>query len=235
MAHSGLPTSCARPAATRPALARRLTASLPARAAPSCDSSEETLSRSRRLRSQPAASTTAAVPAAERTDVPAVFMCNELRRGPGKIARPAPHQTAVPKGLLANRVAFDRRTATELDRAGLLRRVALRACLPAGVRYGVERNRNAGRRLVVRAEIRNGRRVVAVVVREVGFLRGDEIAEVRLHRGDVRLLLRVGELRNRDRGENADDDDDDQQLDQGETLLVGHHACLLPGESLIVD
>src|ERR1035437_7963178 len=129
----------------------------------------------------------------------------------------------VDEPLLANRVAFARRTATELDRAGLRRRVALRACLPAGVRYGVERNRDAGRRLVVRAEIRNGRRVVAVVVREVGFLRGDEIAEVRLHRGDVRLFLRVGELRNRDRGKNADDDDDDQQLDEGEALLVTRH------------
>src|ERR1035437_5802688 len=103
MAHSGLPTSCARPAATRPALARRLTASLPARAAPSCDSSEETLSRSRRLRSQPAASTTAAVPAAERTDVPAVFMCNELRSATGKIAPPPPHQAAVAKARLGAR------------------------------------------------------------------------------------------------------------------------------------
>src|SRR5207249_8631912 len=35
-----------------------------------------------------------------------------------------------------------------------------------------------------------------------------------LHRREIRLLLRVRELRNRDRGQNADDHDDDQKLDQ---------------------
>src|SRR5262249_43184335 len=34
------------------------------------------------------------------------------------------------------------------------------------------------------------------------------------------FLLRVGELRNRDRGQNADDHDHDQKLDQSETLAV---------------
>jgi len=61
-------------------------------------------------------------------------------------------------------------------------------------------------------------------VGEVRFLGGDEVAEVGLHRRDVRLLLGVGELRNGDSGEDADDDNDDEELDEGEASAVVH--CL---------
>src|SRR4029077_1932366 len=69
-------------------------------------------------------------------------------------------------------------------------------------------------------------RQVGRVVRRIGeeaLFRGHHVAEVRLHRGDIRLRLRVRELRDRNRGENADDHDDDQQLDEGEALAV--HSC----------
>src|SRR5436853_643433 len=49
---------------------------------------------------------------------------------------------------------------------------------------------------------------------------GNQVAQIRLHRGEIRLFLRVRELRNRDRGQNTDDHDDDQKLDQCETLAV---------------
>src|SRR2546430_13421570 len=58
----------------------------------------------------------------------------------------------------------------------------------------------------------------ATVVSSVLLFVGRHVAKVRLHRGDVRLVLGVGELRNRNRGKNADDDDYDQKLDQRETL-----------------
>ena len=70
----------------------------------------------------------------------------------------------------------------------------------------------------------------ARVLRAVGEIRlfsRHEVAEVRLHRGDVGLLLRVRELRNRDRGKNADDDHDDQKFDEGEAFAVVH--LRLPG------
>src|SRR5207249_10643671 len=44
--------------------------------------------------------------------------------------------------------------------------------------------------------------------------------------GEIRLLLRVGKLRNRDRGQNADDHDHDQQLNERETLAVHLHIPL---------
>src|SRR5258705_6353507 len=41
-----------------------------------------------------------------------------------------------------------------------------------------------------------------------------------IYRREIRLFLRVRELRNRDRGQNADDHDHDQKLNQSETLAV---------------
>src|SRR2546425_12454051 len=52
---------------------------------------------------------------------------------------------------------------------------------------------------------------------------------VRLHRGEVRLFLRVGKLGDRDGGQNADDHHHDQQLNEREALAV--HLTLLPLES----
>src|SRR4029077_5269484 len=69
--------------------------------------------------------------------------------------------------------------------------------------------------------------VRAVVVRGVLLFVGRHVAQVRLHRCDIRLVLRVRELRNRDRGKDADDDDDDQKLDEGKTLLAGHSCVSL--------
>src|SRR5450759_1662645 len=71
------------------------------------------------------------------------------------------------------------------------------------------------------------REVRAVVVGgKLLFIRS-EVTKVRLHRGDVRLVLRIRELRNRNRGKNADDDDYDQKLNKSKTLFVARHFCLL--------
>src|ERR1700716_1803357 len=64
------------------------------------------------------------------------------------------------------------------------------------------------------------REVRAVVVGgKLLFIRR-EVAKVRLHRGDVRLVLRIRKLRNRNRGKNADDDDNDQKFNKSKTLFV---------------
>src|SRR3954451_9436463 len=68
---------------------------------------------------------------------------------------------------------------------------------------------------------------VGLVIAEEPFLRGNQVPQVRLHAGKNRLFLRVGKLRNCDRGQNADDHDHDQQLDQGKTLAVAHYFLLL--------
>src|SRR5207245_10091855 len=52
------------------------------------------------------------------------------------------------------------------------------------------------------------------------LFRSHEVPEIRLHRSQIRLLLRVGELRNRDGGQNTDDHHNDQKLNEGETLAV---------------
>ena len=54
---------------------------------------------------------------------------------------------------------------------------------------------------------------VGHVVREIYFLRCRQIAQVCLHGGDVSLVLGVGELRNGNGGQDADDHRSDQQLD----------------------
>src|SRR5437870_1044146 len=69
---------------------------------------------------------------------------------------------------------------------------------------------------------RGSREVSTTVVGSVLLFVGRHVAKVRLHRGDVRLVLRICELRNRDRGKNADDDDHDQKLNEGKTLFVAH-------------
>src|SRR6185437_12586591 len=63
---------------------------------------------------------------------------------------------------------------------------------------------------------------------EIGFLGGHQIPKIRLHRGDVRLRLGVGELRDRDGGQDTDDHHHDQQLNERETLAI--HLTLLPLE-----
>src|SRR6266568_2944743 len=70
---------------------------------------------------------------------------------------------------------------------------------------------------------RGSREVSTTVVGGILLFVGRHVAKVRLHRGDVRLVFCISELRNRDRGKNADDDDDDQKLNEGKTLLVAHH------------
>src|SRR5437868_12313457 len=69
---------------------------------------------------------------------------------------------------------------------------------------------------------RGSREVGTTVVGSVLLFVGRHVAKVRLHRGEIRLFLGVGELRNRDRGKNADDDDYDQKLNEGKTLFVAH-------------
>src|SRR5256885_6797684 len=56
----------------------------------------------------------------------------------------------------------------------------------------------------------------------------NQVTKVRLHRGEVRLFLRVGELGDRDGGQNADDHHHDQQFDERKTLAV--HLTVLPLE-----
>src|SRR5712692_810262 len=80
---------------------------------------------------------------------------------------------------------------------------------------GAEVHRARGRR--------GGARDAGRVLHRVGKIRlfgRDQVAQVRLHRGDVRLRLGVRELRDRDRGQDADDHDHDQELNERETLTV---------------
>src|SRR5438034_426859 len=79
---------------------------------------------------------------------------------------------------------------------------------------------------------RGARRGRAVLDRvgEVRLFGGHQVPKVRLHRGDVRLRLRVGELRDRDGGQDADDYHHNQQLNECETLAV--HLTLLPLKSI---
>src|SRR3989441_385643 len=60
-------------------------------------------------------------------------------------------------------------------------------------------------------------------VGEERLFRRHQVAQIRLHRRDVSFALGVGELRDRDRGQNADNHDHDQQLNECETLAV--HDC----------
>src|SRR5712692_2628980 len=80
---------------------------------------------------------------------------------------------------------------------------------------GAEVHRARGRR--------GGARDAGRVLHRVGKVRlfgRYQVAQVRLHGGDVRLRLGVRELRDRDRGQDADDHDHDQELNERETLAV---------------
>src|SRR2546423_10841915 len=63
-------------------------------------------------------------------------------------------------------------------------------------------------------------------VGEDRLLSRHEVTHVGLHRSDVSLPLRVGELRDRDGGQDADDYHHDQQLNERKTLAV--HVTLTP-------
>src|SRR6267154_4169517 len=131
-----------------------------------------------------------------------------------------------PKALDALRLALfvgrGKRRRTHVNRAGL-RRGRVRH----GRRETVSRHRDGGANHATGRGVR--RAEVAGVLHRVGEIRlfgGNEVAQVRLHRREIRLLLRVRELRNRDRGQNADDHDHDQKLDQCKALTV--HLTNLP-------
>src|SRR3954470_9094222 len=84
-----------------------------------------------------------------------------------------------------------------------------------------------GEALQRRRGSRGATEVRTTVVGSVLLFVGRHVAEVRLHRGDIRLVLCIRKLRNRNRGKNADDDDDDQKLDQRKTLFVAHFVSPL--------
>src|ERR1700693_3947263 len=90
-------------------------------------------------------------------------------------------------------------------------------------RYGDDRYVLRRREALKWHQVRRGAREVhAVVVGGILLFIRSEVTKVRLHRGDVRLVLRIRKLRNRYRGKNADDDDNDQKLNKGKTLSVAH-------------
>src|SRR5436305_10770395 len=70
---------------------------------------------------------------------------------------------------------------------------------------------------------RGSREVGTTVVGSVLLFVGRHVAKVRLHRGDVRLILGVSELRNRNRGKNADNHDYDQKLNERKALFIACH------------
>src|SRR2546423_15628286 len=88
-----------------------------------------------------------------------------------------------------------------------------RRSIDCGRRHGnVLRRREALSRTVTR-EVRT------VVVGGILLFIRSEVTKVRLHRGDVRLVLRIRELRNRYRGRNADVEDDDQKFNKRKTTI----------------
>ena len=134
-------------------------------------------------------------------------------------------------GLASDRLPFyDRSESGAADQAvrrgaaGLGGQRVARNCGPAGGRTSNRSERN--RHVLRRGEAL--RRTVAREVRTrtvcgVALFVGRAVAKVSLHRCEISLLLRVGELRNRDRGKNADNHDNDQKLDQRETLFALCH------------
>ena len=71
----------------------------------------------------------------------------------------------------------------------------------------------------LRAIHREGRRLSVLTENVLLHARGE--------RGGIRAALRVLELRDRDRGEDADDHDDDQKLDEGEAGPSTRHRRVL--------
>src|SRR2546422_1032695 len=130
---------------------------------------------------------------------------------------------------LALRLAFlvrrRQRGRPDVDRASLRCVDVGDVRRPTVSRLGDGRQRVA-RRLGEDDPTHADRRRILHGVGEIGLFSGHQVTKVGLHRGEIRLLLRVGELRNRDRGQNADDHDYDQQLNERETLAVHLHIPL---------
>src|SRR2546427_5104130 len=147
----------------------------------------------------------------------------ERRGSPRRPFRPS---VATLRPLDALRLAFlvgrRKRRRPDVNGAGLGRGGVLHPRCPAVGRRGDGRAHDT---------TRGGERGAQVggVLHRVGEIRlfgGHEVPEIRLHRSQIRLLLRVGELRNRDGGQNTDDHHDDQKLDQGKALAV--HSTTSP-------
>src|SRR5690349_500853 len=148
---------------------------------------------------------------------------DERRTGPSPMRRSSPPD---PGGttwcLLTGRLAVagrrdERVRRVDADTAREVRQLAVRVRREPGTGIdGDLRHADARRRLELHAL--RGIRRVGSRVGEVRLFSRDQVAQIRLHGGDVRLRLRVGELRDGDRGKNTDDHDDDQKLDKGETL-----------------
>src|ERR1700682_1622314 len=95
---------------------------------------------------------------------------------------------------------------------------------PCGRRAGNCSRRNGDARRRAEALGRTvAREIRAVVVSGILLFIRSEVTKVGLHRGDVRLVLRIRKLRNRNRGKNADDDDHDQKFNKCKTLFVAEH------------
>src|SRR5688500_5755365 len=123
------------------------------------------------------------------------------------------------------------------DRA-LLGSLGVRRFGPPALHRRVSRtsiDRHAAARGIALNRSRDGRttrgEIRARVIGGITLLCGHEVTKVALHGREVRLLLRVRELRDRDRGQNADDHDDDQELDQGKAfpILVLHESTPVEG------
>src|SRR5207249_3911475 len=147
----------------------------------------------------------------------------ERRGSPRRPFRPS---VATLRPLDALRLAFlvgrRKRRRPDVNRAGLGRGGVLHPRRPAVGGRGDGRAHDT---------TRGGERGAQVggVLHRVGEIRlfgGHEVPEIRLHRSQIRLLLRVGELRNRDGGQNTDDHHHDQKLDQGKALAV--HSTTSP-------
>ena len=80
--------------------------------------------------------------------------------------------------------------------------------LPARAVEGDREDHATRRSRLERIQIR---RVTTVLVEE-RLLRGGEVLQIALDRGEVCLVLRSAKLRDRHRGEDADDDHHDQEL-----------------------
>src|SRR6478752_5906771 len=154
---------------------------------------------------------------------------DERRTGPSPMRRSSPPD---PGGttwcLLTGRLAVagrrdERVRRVDADTTREVRQLAVRVRREPGTSIdGDLRHADTRRRLELHT-LRGVRRILGRI-REVRLFSRDQVAQIRLHGGDVRLRLRVGELRDRDRGKNTDDHDDDQKLDEGETATGRAHV-----------
>src|SRR6266513_5838197 len=148
------------------------------------------------------------------------------KRAAGKPRRSDRPGACAPKRLRALRLAFlvgrRQRGRTNVDRAGLRGRGVADPRRPTIGRLGDGRAHDTTGGVEVGAQVRG----VLHRVGEIRLFGGHEVPEIRLHRSQIRLLLRVSELRNRDGGQNADDHHHDEKLDQGKALAV--HSTTSP-------